>query len=299
MTSQNSIALFCAASRPVDATDPERCADFNRERLQCDTVIGEDCRRYLDPKTRADILISYLKDDTIGALCALRGGEGSADLIPFLHAHHDVIKKLKPKPIVGFSDISALLIYFAETYGWPVIHGPGLIQLAKDSISETSQTALLSLLTEDKAADISLSALNQAAETCDPIEATLTGGNLSLINISIKDLWEIDTKNKIVILEDVNEKPHAIIRSLKYLHRIGKFKAAKAIILGDFIGDETVDWQADLNRYFSYFADLIDLPVYQTDQVGHGNINIAFSFNRLYRISRHAASFMLHRSQTE
>ena len=76
--------------------------------------------------------------------------------------------------------------------------------------------------------------MNEQAKENKIIEAELTGGNLSVIHISIKDVWEIDTANKIIFLKDCGEKAHKIIRTLKYFSRIGLFYAVKAVIFGDF-----------------------------------------------------------------
>ena len=77
----------------------------------------------------------------------LRGGEGSADLIPMLHEKQNAIKKLPPKLIMGFSDITALLLYFSQHYNWPVIHGFNARQLALQTISPLSEKLTFNMKT--------------------------------------------------------------------------------------------------------------------------------------------------------
>jgi muramoyltetrapeptide carboxypeptidase len=220
--------------------------------------------------------LDYLFDENIGTLWALRGGEGSADLIPHLHKHQKRIAKLAPKTIISFSDGSALINYFSQTYNWPCWHGITALQVQPGYLHASNVKTSLDILLKAKPLLIkNLKPLNETAKTNRLIKGKLTGGNLSLLNISIGDLWEIDTKNKIVFIEEVNEKAHVIIRTLKYLQRIGKFKQAKAILFGDFSFSrqgQTKEQQA-INRALNYFASTCSIPVLQTKQFGHGKYN--------------------------
>lgn len=83
-------------------------------------------------------------------------------------------------------------------------------------------------------------------ELCNPIEnpiktinpgiaeGKLIGGNLSLICSSLGTKYEINTKNKILFLEEVGEVPYKVDRMLTHLKQSGKLKDANGIILGDF-----------------------------------------------------------------
>jgi muramoyltetrapeptide carboxypeptidase len=83
-------------------------------------------------------------------------------------------------------------------------------------------------------------------ELCNPIEnpiktinpgvaeGKLIGGNLSLICSSLGTKYEINTKNKILFLEEVGEVPYKVDRMLTHLKQSGKLKDANGIILGAF-----------------------------------------------------------------
>ncbi len=283
MQRPKNIALFCTGSHAVIENDAKQIKAFLKEKHSISTIFSSDTDTYLPAEERAEIFLNYLFNPDIDILWALRGGEGSADVIPFLHEHKAAIKTLKPKPIIGFSDITAMLLYFEKHYRWPVIHGPGLSQLCHNRVdSLTQKTAFELMLKNTPPPPLELTSLNAPANENTNITALLTGGNLSLINISIQDRWEIDGRNKIIILEDVNEKPHAIARTLKYLQRIGMFEGAKAIIFGDFAAGEDAD--AYLRR-LRQFAETLTIPALYTDQIGHGTQNIAFQLNTPYTLA--------------
>ncbi len=119
--------------------------------------------------------------------------------------------------------------------------------------------------------------LNAAAEREREIVAAACAANLSLVNISIKDCWELDTQNKIVILEDWQEKGFVVERTLKYFKRTGLFNQARALILGDFLArpigadQEEQELQAQYMHHIQRrFASDCTFPVLQTCSIGHG-----------------------------
>ena len=114
---------------------------------------------------------------------------------------------------------------------------------------------------------------------------------MSLIDISIKDIWEIETADKILFFEDVGEKAHKIIRSLKYFSRIGLFQSVKAIIFGDFnsepIGCDRSQQEHNrdnIMKILQSFAAHQNFPVLQTNHFGHGKINWPFVYSHPYQL---------------
>ncbi len=299
----DTVALTCPGSVCIDAQHPLLAQDYLLKNYQLQSVFNQETTEKTSPKARADILLSYLFDDNIKLIAALRGGEGTADILPYLHQHFDDIKKLKPKPLLGLSDFTALLIYFDQYYQWPVIHGPSPLQFALNRVEPETEIATMDLLfgNPHTMALQTLSPLNACAQETQCIEAMLTGGNLSLIDISIKDIWEIETKHKILFFEDVNEKAHKIIRFLKYFSRIGLFKEVKAIILGDFTSDPIgfTEAEQDINKknilnILKSFADHHQLPVLYTPHIGHGKMNMPLVYHTPYRLELGEQPKLLH-----
>ena len=204
-----------------------------------------------------------------------RGGFGSYKLIGRLAA---LPRPKKNKILIGFSDITALNLYVSQNWkNWTVIHAPMTVHLAKDKYHHPSWTLLLDIL-ENKITQYKmtvLTPLNKAGEKAriSGIHGKLTGGNLTLIESSLKTSWEIDTDGKILFIEDCNETAPSIYRSMYHLKEAGKLSKAKAIVFGHFVGVSKYE------KYLKHFASEMDIPVFITDQFGHGKNNFPLVYN--------------------
>ena len=270
-------------------THPKQTEQYLQENYQLDLVFGNETINKTSAEKRANIFIDYLLDDEVKMLWALRGGEGTADILPYIEARKDEIAQLPQKILMGYSDFTPILIYFAQTFGWQTVHGPAALLLSQLRIKASTERATMNLLFgKDKPLIFDqLHPLNEAAHNHSEIDCSVTGGTLSLVHTSLKDIWEINTRDKIIMLEDVAEKTHKISRMLKHLHRIGKFDYIKGMILGDFIAkpigstkEEKLANIDSINRLFPWFAKQLEIPVYQTEHFGHGKENIPFIYNR-------------------
>lgn len=293
LKSDDKVGLVCTGSICLQQDHPQITQTFLKNHYQLHATYKNDTTQPLPPAERAAIFLEYLFDPDIKLITAIRGGEGTADILPYLHQQYEKIKSLPPKFILGFSDITALLVYFAKHYQWPVIHGSSPLQFACERVNKKSEQLTMDLLFGKKHEHVleTLIPLNHFARVDQTIEGELTGGCLSLIDISIKDIWEIDTKNKIIFFEDVSEKAHKIIRTLKYFSRLGLFQSAKAVIFGDFncepIGCDKAEQernQHEISKVLTQFANHHHLPVLQTDEFGHGQVNLPLVYSSLYHL---------------
>ncbi len=280
-------ALFCTGSRAIEADHVPFTQAYLTEHYDLKIHYEEDTYRSLPAEGRARIFLDYLFNDDIKLLWAFRGGEGSADVIPYLGKEKKKIAALMPKLIMGFSDITAILIYFRQMYNWPVAHGPGASQIAYSKVDAKSNEMVRDFLfsTPQEMALNDLEALNDV--TSENISGQLIGGNLSLLNISVKDSWEMQPKGKIIIIEEVNEKPHVIARTLKYLQRVACFEGAKAIIFGDFsFSSEQGRFEEAIHRVLTEFAQTCPCPVFKSKQFGHETQNHVLPFFNEYEINK-------------
>ncbi len=278
------VALVCTGSVSPHEDDAKKVKEFLCHKYNLEAVYDEHVYQWHEPKSRAEIFYDYLARDDIAMIWALRGGEGSADILPFLHQHHEKIAMMKPKHMMGFSDFTAILNYFASFYQWPVIHGLGALRLIEDILTpdtvQITMDYLFGQCTEIRLNE--LMPLNDLAKKPQHIVGNLVGGNLSLIDISINDLWQVDFSNQIVFLEDVNERAHFIIRTLKYFKRIGLFNGVKALVLGDFIGEKNISVEEieAIDKVIHFFSTNSGFPVYKTNLFGHGKNNLPLIFNK-------------------
>lgn len=218
-------------------------------------------------------------------LWSLRGGYGSARLIEKLQT---LPKPQTEKIIIGFSDLTVLHLFLSQKWGWKTINGAMLVDLLnakKDPQNFLKISKLLAQLKNSTAAVYTeinhLLPLNEKASTVNSVEGVLTGGNLAMVETSIGTDWEIKTKDKILFFEDDGEKGYKIDRILNHLKQAGLLNDVRAIVFGDFTdGDEFVELA--LQR----FANEIAVPVFKTDEFGHGIKNYPMIYNAKSTITK-------------
>ncbi|MBS4200841.1 LD-carboxypeptidase [Bacillus sp. FJAT-49732] len=198
--------------------------------------VGETCNEkyggYLAgrPEQRANELNSMFANQGISAIFCLRGGYGSLHLLPLLD--YEAITN-NPKLFVGYSDITALHVAFQQKCDLPTIHGP---MPASDLVDADNFTihSLISILTNYPFKGKVENPENSPICTLVPgtAKGMIIGGNLSVIVSTLGTPYEIETKGKILFLEDIGEEPYRIDRMLTQLVLAGKFSDAVGIVLG-------------------------------------------------------------------
>lgn len=211
-------------------------------------------------------------------LWSLRGGYGSMRLLPFMR------KWKKPKTqklFMGFSDVTALQLFFTQEWGWSVIHGRNISAMTPDKSSK-DRNEVYDILTgkKDELVYKNLKPMNDLAKRAKTIKGTVTGGNLALLQTSIKTSWELDPRGKIVFMEDVGERGYAIDRMLEQLWQAGILnKGPKALVLGDFIEGLEKDGRDLTGVALERFAERAPYPVFKGLKCGHGEVNFSLPFN--------------------
>ncbi|MBS4206908.1 LD-carboxypeptidase [Bacillus sp. FJAT-50079] len=180
-------------------------------------------------RMRAQEINSMFANPSISAIFCLRGGYGTLQLLPLLN--YNLIRK-NPKWFVGYSDITTLHIVLQQICHLITIHGP---MPASDLITADDFTikSLMTLLQNDPAYTMA-NPSDEEIKCLVPgyVEGKLTGGNLSVITSTLGTPFEIDTKEKILFLEEVSEPLYKIDRMLTQLALAGKFSDAAGIVLG-------------------------------------------------------------------
>ncbi len=294
MTTFKTIGLVVTASG-VDAETKDKILMVLQEVWSCSVRFDEDniLGRHTSEQ-RAQCLLQHMQDSAVDLIWIVRGGEGSSDILPYLHQSQELISKITPKPILGISDATAVLIYLHQCYQWCATYSLGALMLAKpdqydkqcaDRICEFVQGTCRETIIED------LQPLNSAAMEQQLIEARVCVGNLSLLAISIKDLWEFDANDRILIVEDWHERGYVVDRTMKYFMRIGKLTHIKALIFGDmlagrFSGDgvEQRHQEVYMEKVLKRLAAQLNVPVFSTRHVGHGFYQVPVSMGPLAQL---------------
>ena len=177
---------------------------------------------------RAKDLNDAFADSSIDGIWCIRGGYGGHRILPLLDA--DLIRN-NPKWFGGYSDVTALHTFFNQVCGFETYH------VTMPSTEPNPDAYTLCWLKKALFGNLcgKLDAPEgQKTTMLVPGTATgpLCGGNLSLLAASLGTPWEIDTKGKILFLEDIGEKTYRVDSMLTQLRNAGKFRDCAGIILG-------------------------------------------------------------------
>ena len=175
--------------------------------------------------TRAAELTAMLADPDVRAIVLARGGYGLMRILPRLDP--DLVRR-DPKPIVGFSDATALLAW-AYAAGVRGIHGPMIAQLGE--LPDADIAALVAMLTEPRAPGERPWAL--AAHGRGTHRGHLVAANLTLASMLVGTPWPLPLGGAIALLEEVGEKPYELDRYLTQLALTGALADTRAVVLGD------------------------------------------------------------------
>ncbi len=198
--------------------------------------IGPELRYLSAPDNqRADELNEFVQRDDIDAILCARGGYGVARILPLID--YDAIRA-KAKVLMGYSDITALLIAVMSKSKVVTYHGP----VGSSTFDATTKSSFLQVMMTNKnmpGSDILPEQLMFQSSALEVLhegsaEAELVGGNLSTICSTLGTPYEIDTRNRILFLEEVAEEPYKIDRMLTQLWLSGKLDELKGVALGIF-----------------------------------------------------------------
>ncbi len=229
----DTIAIAAPAS-PFDTLEFENGVKILKS-LGFNVIYREDIfskKGYLagSDERRASELMEHLCNPQVKAIFFARGGYGCQRIIPLLNENKI---KNNPKIILGYSDISTLLIYLYEKFSWVTFHGPVVAKGMGNTFGSRGKESLLRALTETnplgKIEDKQIRFIHEGE-----VEAPLVGGCLSLLISNLKSSYELNCDGKILFIEDINEKPYAIDRMLTHLKLAGKFDKIKGFIFGPF-----------------------------------------------------------------
>ena len=234
---------LAAPSSPVPASVLEKSVRSIRF-LGLEPVVMPGCKMvhgYLSgpDAQRAQDLNRAFADPSIKGIFCLRGGFGASRILPLLDFS---MISANPKVFVGYSDITALHLAFNKLCGFLTFHAP-MPNTSYSRLDSYSLSSLRQNLFSSEPAGIVKNPPGESLEVIVPGTASgeVTGGNLSLIQGTLGSPYEIDTRGKILFLEDVGERPYRLDKALTALSLAGKFRDCCGILLGTFTECEEPD----------------------------------------------------------
>ncbi len=268
---------FIAPSSPVPRGKLEQSIEIT-EALGFNVVVGESCHAswgYLagpDDLRAKDVNRMFGDPDIQGIFC-VRGGDGATRIPERIDMS---LIRNNPKVFLGYSDITVLHLMILQEAGFCTFHGPmPSTEFGKETFEGYVKDSLLRALTNpEPPGEILPYPGAPAMQNLVPgvAEGELTGGCLSLICALLGTPWEIDTKGKILVFEDVNEEPYKIDRMLCSLRMAGKLRDAAAVVVGQIEKAEAKDPAKSLTLEEVWESHLacLDKPVLLGGCFGHG-----------------------------
>jgi len=281
------VVRVVAASGPVDRerfeAGVELLGDRYRLRWDDETLYARDGFLAGGDGLRLRSLNEAIADPECRAIFAARGGYG---LTRILAGIDQGALRARPLPIVGFSDVTALLAVCAQV-GVASIHGPVIAQLG--DLPTGDLEALVDLLEipgpRPLLADLTAlpSAAGQGADSAAAkVKGPLLGGNLEVFSRLLGTPFVPDLEGAVLFLEEVGERGYRLDRLLTHLELAGVFNAVSAILIGDCVDcdglEDGVVKSPTAREILSERLESLPIPVALGGAFGHGNRNQALPY---------------------
>ena len=260
------VALIAPAGPLRDATELERAAS-NARALGWEPVIGRNVlarRGYFagDDATRLSDLVTAITDPAIDGVWCVRGGYGAMRLLADID--FGALARA-PKPLLGFSDITALHAALSTRCGLVSFHAP----TARQALSEFSRTSLERAVVAQ--ADSCGVAADARVIRGGRARGRLAGGNLAIIAALCGTPFAPDLRGAIIILEDINEPIYRVDRMFRQLILSGALDGCVGIAFGHCTDcpEEADDGARTLDEVLRETAELLGVPCLAGIPVGH------------------------------
>jgi muramoyltetrapeptide carboxypeptidase len=227
-----------------------------------------------DDERLAD-LNQALADPAIDAVWCIRGGYGAIRLLDRID--YEAVAS-RPKPVIGFSDITALLNAITRRAGVVTFHAP----VARAAMPRFSREHFELVLGSARAAgrlkrlpappDVLVPQENRIVPlVAGTAEGPLAGGNLTLLHCLIGTPYFPDLNGAILFLEDVGEDLYNIDRILAHLRMIGALQSVAGVLVGRFtqLDRASRDGALGFDEVLATYLEPLGVPVAYGFPVGH------------------------------
>lgn len=236
---------------------------WERAELQADGFLtGTDA-------DRAKRLMDGLTERDTAAVWCIRGGYGTTRLLP--HLKFGRIRKAG-KLLIGFSDITSLLLNLHQRAGLACVHGPVITQLGR--VPGGKKRWLMKLLTQDTAGVLvplgKVGTLNRGRA-----EGRLVGGNLSVLASLVGTPWMPSLRGAILFVEDVGEGAYRLDRLFTQLMQAGALRGLRGVVIGRLADCRPERGRHSARAVLDRSLGSLGLPAISGAPFGHLDSNLA------------------------
>lgn len=267
----DTIALVCTARKftPEEAQPAIKLLESWGLKVKLGQTIGLDNFQLGGSDSeRANDFQAMLDEDSIQGIWCARGGYGTVRIIDKINFSKFI---QKPKWVMGFSDVTVLHSHI-HNLGVATLHSimPFSVPKAEQTAKESMRKALFG---ENINYKISSSSYNKKGKT----KGILVGGNLSILYSLLGSKSSINTENKILYVEDLDEYLYHVDRMMMNLKRNGYFDKVKGIIVGGMtdMHDNQIPFGRNANEIILDVTQEFDIPICFDFPAGHLSDNRA------------------------
>lgn len=214
-----------------------------------------------DEQRLAD-LDAALTDRDIDGIWCIRGGYGTMRIL----ARLDFTRmRVAPRPVIGFSDVTALHCALQTQCGVMSYHGP----VARAELTDFTRSSLQRAVVE--LADPCGAAPHARTIREGTAEGVLAGGNLAVLAALAGTRYSPNLDGAIVVLEDVDEPIYRVDRLLRQLYLAGVLAGCRGIAFGACVecGERAESGARSLDEVLLEMAELLQVPCVAGLPVGH------------------------------
>ncbi|MFM2326375.1 MAG: hypothetical protein RIR31_577 [Bacteroidota bacterium] len=281
----DAIAITCPAGY-MAAEKAQTCITVLQQwgfRVIVGKTLGGSSANYFSAtdEDRRNELQAILDDKTINAILCGRGGYGVGRIIDEL----DFTKfKKKPKWLIGFSDITVLHSHIYTNLKIATLHAPMAAAFNDDGFKNEFVQSLQKALAGKKA---KYTCAPHAFNKTGTASGELVGGNLSLLAHLTGTPSDINTKNKILFIEDIGEQIYNIDRMLYQLKRSGKLNKLAGLVIGGFTDMKDTDrpFGKTVQEVIQQIIEEYNYPVCFNFPVSHQKENYALKVGVKYQLA--------------
>ena len=282
-----TVGLVCPSS-PIKEERVRQCVDAV-EKMGYKVKLADNLTSNVggfmagEGKVRGQWINRMFADPEVDAIFCIRGGDGGTRTYEFIDL--DIVRA-NPKIFVGYSDITTMHLLFNQEADLVTFHGPMVSSNMVDGFDEETKQAFFDAINGDDVyefrnpAGIPIEVMKEGKAA-----APVVGGNLSLLSAAMGTPYEMDTRGKILFIEEVDEPVTKIEKWAYQLRNAGKFHECAGILLGQFtnITNSSMPSFTEL-ECFRDALEGIDVPVMYNIQSGHGEKIITIPFGALCKM---------------
>ena len=273
LKSGDTVGLVNPVSLPLTREDADAvCAALQGVGLR--VTCGSRLDAAVDDRERAREVSALFADPAVQAIVAVRGGWGSARLLP--HLDYDTIRR-HPKVLMGFSDVSALLLGVHSRTGLVTFHGPmGISSFGAFTVAQMRRVLFQCTpvrLGGPDAPDREASPAEGGHLTIVPGRARgrLLGGNLTVLSSMVGSPYLDTGADLVLFLEDVREPLSEVSRMLTQLELAGLLGRVRAVVFGQCTRcmPPQADASLSLDRVLREQIGPLGVPAWRGALIGH------------------------------